>query len=274
MDENECRICFEEETEDNIFINPCLCKGTSKYVHINCLNQWRLNSNNPIARYQCSECKYNYIFTSLYPSDFHNKFYAGIMAISSGVYFTSVAIWMVVNMLLLHPKQETSIDSNILNSLYPNTTYYYSFKENIITNHLVLYYLIFYNTILYYQGLILYSGVFLYLLKNLNNKKRYIHHLGPRLTYYLFFPFKFKVFYILSVWGDISGYSLYITLMSLSLIESPTYLILKNIHNETIDKIEKNNVEYILNYEEDEEDEDDVVEVENEVYFDRINIRD
>jgi len=38
---NECRICFEPQTIDNIFIYPCACNGTSKYVHIKCLKKWR-----------------------------------------------------------------------------------------------------------------------------------------------------------------------------------------------------------------------------------------
>ena len=29
----ECRICFEGEKEDDLFISPCRCSGTSKYVH-------------------------------------------------------------------------------------------------------------------------------------------------------------------------------------------------------------------------------------------------
>ncbi|XP_061344785.1 uncharacterized protein LOC133290650 isoform X6 [Gastrolobium bilobum] len=35
----QCRICFE--TEGRHFIAPCKCKGTSKYVHRECLDNWR-----------------------------------------------------------------------------------------------------------------------------------------------------------------------------------------------------------------------------------------
>lgn len=40
-----CRICLEEENKDdnetdNVFLSPCLCKGTSKYVHLGCLKNW------------------------------------------------------------------------------------------------------------------------------------------------------------------------------------------------------------------------------------------
>lgn len=40
-----CRICFEEEDKNNqdgknVLISPCSCKGTSRYVHIECLKSW------------------------------------------------------------------------------------------------------------------------------------------------------------------------------------------------------------------------------------------
>lgn len=35
----QCRICLESDGRD--FIAPCKCKGTSKYVHRECLDHWR-----------------------------------------------------------------------------------------------------------------------------------------------------------------------------------------------------------------------------------------
>nr|CAG8547989.1 11007_t:CDS:2 [Entrophospora candida] len=40
-----CRICFSgPEDEDNLgrSISPCRCKGSMRYVHVECLNRWRL----------------------------------------------------------------------------------------------------------------------------------------------------------------------------------------------------------------------------------------
>ncbi|XP_070058109.1 uncharacterized protein [Nicotiana tomentosiformis] len=39
VDHIQCRICLETDGMD--FIAPCKCKGTSKYVHRECLDQWR-----------------------------------------------------------------------------------------------------------------------------------------------------------------------------------------------------------------------------------------
>lgn len=50
----QCRICFET---DGTMISPCLCKGTSKYVHTECLERWRTFAKTPK---QCTVCKSAY----------------------------------------------------------------------------------------------------------------------------------------------------------------------------------------------------------------------
>ena len=36
-----CRICYGEDSDnDNPLISPCLCKGSMKYIHYQCLNNW------------------------------------------------------------------------------------------------------------------------------------------------------------------------------------------------------------------------------------------
>ena len=60
-DEKICRICFEEETDNNKLIRPCKCKGTQRYIHYNCLMTWiQLNITNPNKRDFCDICKYKF----------------------------------------------------------------------------------------------------------------------------------------------------------------------------------------------------------------------
>ena len=56
----ECRICFEEDYIEN-FITPCLCRGTNKYVHEQCLQNWRIMAENPNNVTTCPSCKFKYI---------------------------------------------------------------------------------------------------------------------------------------------------------------------------------------------------------------------
>ena len=41
-DENKiCRICYmEEESSDNPLVQPCICSGSMRYIHLNCLKHW------------------------------------------------------------------------------------------------------------------------------------------------------------------------------------------------------------------------------------------
>ena len=56
---HSCRICLEEDDVDNM-IYPCKCKGTTKYVHKHCLNEWRTTSENRDNFKRCEMCHYEY----------------------------------------------------------------------------------------------------------------------------------------------------------------------------------------------------------------------
>ena len=65
-----CRICFDTSTaeydpEVGRLLSPCRCRGSSKYVHEGCLNQWRIISANSKSYYECNTCGYKYKFRRL-----------------------------------------------------------------------------------------------------------------------------------------------------------------------------------------------------------------
>mmetsp|Transcript_20555 Transcript_20555/g.34054 ORF Transcript_20555/g.34054 Transcript_20555/m.34054 type:complete len:337 (+) Transcript_20555:82-1092(+) len=55
-----CRLCFEGGPD---LIAPCACKGTSKWIHRDCLNRWRTSGSNPRALTNCCECGFQYRLT-------------------------------------------------------------------------------------------------------------------------------------------------------------------------------------------------------------------
>ena len=59
LNSHSCRICLEEDNVDNM-IYPCKCKGTTKYVHKHCLNEWRTTSENRDNFKRCEMCHYEY----------------------------------------------------------------------------------------------------------------------------------------------------------------------------------------------------------------------
>ncbi len=59
VDEFMCRICHGF-SEQEALIAPCLCKGSMKYVHLTCLNQWRHTNLDNDKFSKCETCQYNY----------------------------------------------------------------------------------------------------------------------------------------------------------------------------------------------------------------------
>ena len=53
-----CRICLEDDDPD-LMIAPCLCSGSSKWVHRDCLDLWRVQEEDR-AFSKCTECLYEY----------------------------------------------------------------------------------------------------------------------------------------------------------------------------------------------------------------------
>ena len=59
----DCRICLESDDVGNL-ISPCNCRGSSQWVHPECLNEWRNRNTNAISNRQCEICLFNYIISS------------------------------------------------------------------------------------------------------------------------------------------------------------------------------------------------------------------
>lgn len=62
----QCRICLESGGED--LIAPCYCKGTQKYVHRTCLDNWR-STKEGFAFSHCTECRAMFILRANVPAD-------------------------------------------------------------------------------------------------------------------------------------------------------------------------------------------------------------
>jgi len=64
----QCRICLEDASLNEL-ISPCLCAGTSKYVHRTCLERWRAST--PRAFSRCNECNFQYLLRFQHPMESH-----------------------------------------------------------------------------------------------------------------------------------------------------------------------------------------------------------
>ena len=148
-----CRICFEEEDEDNIFLSPCSCNGYSKYIHKSCLNKWRNMNRNSEAWEKCMECQTKYILRYKYPLE--NEMlcyklngmlvtvaiqYVSVVFFGGMIYLieSSVDNYSTVRMLNLNKKLKTP---NLLSYIEKNTSlipciFYFAYTIFIQTNFL------------------------------------------------------------------------------------------------------------------------------------------
>ena len=55
-----CRICFEPAAPHCPLSQPCSCRGTSAWAHLECLTRWRRSSVNIDAAIECGQCKQRY----------------------------------------------------------------------------------------------------------------------------------------------------------------------------------------------------------------------
>lgn len=65
-----CRICFEKDFEGSRLIAPCKCRGSSRYIHVHCLETWQetsIENNTPHKATTCPVCLSEY--------DYPNRFY-------------------------------------------------------------------------------------------------------------------------------------------------------------------------------------------------------
>jgi len=59
-EERLCRVCFEGVEAGGRLFSPCSCRGSMRYVHVACLNEWRTMSANSRSFHQCDQCGYRY----------------------------------------------------------------------------------------------------------------------------------------------------------------------------------------------------------------------
>ena len=65
-----CRVCRCEGTADRPLFHPCICTGSIKFIHQECLVQWLKYSKKEF----CELCNYRFSFTPIYSPDMPQVF--------------------------------------------------------------------------------------------------------------------------------------------------------------------------------------------------------
>ncbi|KAK0425486.1 hypothetical protein QR680_009232 [Steinernema hermaphroditum] len=93
-DSEVCRVC---RSEDGALFYPCMCTGSIKYVHQDCLMEWLKHSKKDV----CELCHHKYSFQPIYRSDMPKRLpFAEIL---KGLYMTIfriLRIWLTYTLVL------------------------------------------------------------------------------------------------------------------------------------------------------------------------------
>ena len=58
-EEKTCRQCFGGD-DDGPLVQPCACRGTAKWIHEQCLEQWRRTGGGEDTAHRCGQCMDHY----------------------------------------------------------------------------------------------------------------------------------------------------------------------------------------------------------------------
>ncbi|CAF95396.1 unnamed protein product, partial [Tetraodon nigroviridis] len=68
-EEDICRVCRSEGTQDRPLYHPCVCTGSIKFIHQECLLQWLKHSR----KEYCELCQHRFAFTPIYSPDMPSR---------------------------------------------------------------------------------------------------------------------------------------------------------------------------------------------------------
>ena len=90
-----CRVCRCEGASDRPLFHPCICTGSIKFIHQDCLLQWLKYSKKEF----CELCSHRFSFTPIYSPDMPKRLPLSI--IFRYLCFNTVTIWQKISKLLI-----------------------------------------------------------------------------------------------------------------------------------------------------------------------------
>ena len=64
-----CRICHDENSAEAPLFSPCLCSGSIKHIHQDCLMQWLKAKSNDMVNRKCELCQETFVFHPVYKNN-------------------------------------------------------------------------------------------------------------------------------------------------------------------------------------------------------------
>lgn len=253
----ECRICFEEECEDNKLISPCDCKGTSKYVHLKCLQKWRNESMNNEAKDKCIECRKEYIIRKKYKKE------SLIYKIKFSSFFSTSYLFLIPFSFILSNSDENCDVLYLLDfgnespgyKLCKNATDFQYYRCSF-TSLKIIYTDSYFLRVVFYLFYLSHIQYILFIFFFISKIKRKIN----RLELYYKNSLRLKTILIMTFFKFPSIYYLFVHILNIPFLflffsflfgmtEFLNYILIFYLHNEIIKFVnEELNPEYILSF--------------------------
>jgi hypothetical protein len=190
LDLQECRICFDIETYANEFISPCMCKGTSKYVHKNCLNTWRTFNRDTVGWSKCMECNCHYTFRYKYPIESLTIFPPQNMLCSFIVHYIGMLLGGYIIWLFEKYDGYLAIRMLNFNQTFHKPSILYYVKENELFSQIF-----YFSYAMFFQSLAFYLYFFYKSYNNINRKKIYFRKIRNTVGISVLFTLQFLICY-------------------------------------------------------------------------------
>ena len=243
IEEPECRICFEEETNENHFIWPCRCKGTSKFVHASCLEKWRNENIERDAFEMCMECRYRYKFINKYPYEFESRIPTN--------FFIILFLSYIIPITLAYPIASINRANNnaILKFYSPHNSSFFLYMNYSQEYYDTINYDICYNIILFHQTLLFVILYNIYVLCNVYRKCEYYKHIKGSIVFHFIFTFKFL--FLINITDPSSFWLTAFLILSffIGLMEPFYYMLILKRHNNILYLLDLENKFILQNYE-------------------------
>ena len=247
MSIKECRICYEDETEtQKQFIQPCQCKGSSGYVHEECLHKWRHTRPRHLSFIQCQECHtyYNigyenpierYKLPDYIPTDKHQF----------GIHMMFALAWLTIPVMIMGFDTNYALVRNTYLGSDPDHFIHY-LKKVVARGEGIIAYCYYYAFLIFVSVTLLQLCIGWNIHKRVVDRERYwkkaiVPYLGTlvfNMHFLYLYAFTFDSHY--SPWLLISG--------CLSLFSYEIVAIYCYSHNYIIDALNRKNNECVLNY--------------------------
>jgi len=191
-DEAECRICFESHsTHEDPLISPCLCNGTSKWVHKSCIQHWRDVNRETSAFSKCRECGYAYNIKKKYPQEIYVYRPEQI-----GIILSPRSYWLFFGCGMLMAAVMRPVDKFMK---YPSLYIISNFEPptrnltDFFNQHEIYNFQYSFCTIVFCFTIMAYIGTFIKTTRHIKNKCRYWRRAG--LQYFIILVISLHLYY-------------------------------------------------------------------------------